>query len=365
MSAEFDAVVIGAGVCGLACARALVQKGQRVVVVERHRSIGQEISSRNSEVIHSGIYYPKDSLKTKLCLEGRTRLYAYCSQFGISHQKTGKYVVSTSKSEDLYLESLFEHARSLGVPAQAVSGKTLQTKEPCVQVRSGLYFPESGIVDSHALMASLARQIDDGNSILALGHTFQKANYRNGTWEVHCSVQDETLVLTGTTVVNASGLSAAHLSNRVFAQNRFEHRLCRGRYLAARGKLASAFRSLVYPVPGKDGLGIHVTIDTNGQARFGPDVDWWTSASWEGLYEYDWEALRETFLSQIRRYCPNVAVEDFGGSFVGVRPKLFVDGIAHPDFLIHTANAWTDLLGIESPGLTAALALAEAVAATY
>ena len=362
---EFDVGVIGTGVAGLAAARAFADRGLSVVLLERHRKFGQETSSRNSEVIHSGIYYPAQSLKTRWCIQGREMLYEFCQRHGVPFRKTGKYVVATSAEEQAYLEKLFTHAGEVGVPAEKQTGAQVQSAEPWVKAHSAVFFPESGIIDSHQFMERLLQLAEHAGAVTAYGHAVTHAEKVNGGqdgWTLTCELATERLMLRVARVFNAGGLDAAALSNQALGTSRYEHKFCRGRYMTAAAEAARAFQTLVYPVPPKDGLGIHVTVDMNGVCRFGPDVDWWPDATQTaGLYDCDWENLAPQFLQAIQRYSPAIQSRHLSGGFIGVRPKLFVDGKAHPDFLIESSDGWLHLLGYESPGITASLAAAQAV----
>jgi L-2-hydroxyglutarate oxidase LhgO len=360
---ECDALVIGAGVIGLAVAAVLSER-RSVILAEQHPSLGQETSSRNSEVIHSGIYYPPASLKTALCLRGREQLYAFCAEHGIGHARCGKIVVATEAAEEAYLDTLAAHCAALGVPHQRIGGVEVAAREPLVKAAAGLWLPETGIVDSHALMAALERRAIDRGAVLAYRHAVGAIERTAGGFRAAISGPAPLYVRTPL-VVNAAGLHAAALSNRVLGTGRYAHRFCRGRYFSLSGRYQGKFRRLVYPVPPKDGLGIHVTIDLAGCARLGPDVDWLAETGGgipAGAYDCDWETLQPDFLRAVRRYCPQVAAGDLQPALIGIRPKLFIDGKASPDFLVENHDGFIHCLGIESPGLTASLAIAEKVA---
>lgn len=364
---EFDVGIIGTGLTGLACAYVLANRGLSVVLLERHRKFGQETSSRNSEVIHSGIYYPAGSAKTALCIAGRKALYDFCARHHVPCRKTGKFVVATTQQDEAYLEKLSSHARELGVSVEKRTGPQVKKVEPLVEARSALWFAESGIVDCHQLMERLLQLAESAGAVVAYGHkVVQAERAAGGAWTMSCELATERLMLTVDRVVNAGGLAAAELSNQALHTKSYEHRYCRGRYLTATGELSKAFKTLVYPVPPKDGLGVHVTVDMNGACRFGPDVDWWTEIERKGeppaaIYDCDWDAVTTPFLAAIQRYAPSVKAKNLASGFIGVRPKLFIDDKAHPDFLIEQHEGWIHCLGIESPGLTASLAIADTV----
>jgi L-2-hydroxyglutarate oxidase LhgO len=353
---------VGAGVVGLAVAARLAER-RSVLLVDRHRKFGQETSSRNSEVVHSGIYYPKESLKTALCIEGRKRLYAYCDARDVPYRKCGKFVVACSTDDEAYLGALKAHASALDVPVVDVSGERLRQEEPHVRALAALEFLETGIVDSHGLMASLEQEaLSRGTTVL----------YRN---RVESSENGERIVVSSAEgrfsvsaecVVNAAGNGSADLA-RACGLKEWSQRFCRGRYAFLSSRWRDAFRHLIYPTPEKDGLGVHVTMDLDGRMRLGPDVDWMAeTASYddiEGALEPEWETLLERFLQAARRYCPTLELGDLSPGYVGVRPKLFRAGQPYRDFALERRGRWVHCLGIESPGLTSALAIAERVAA--
>lgn len=357
---DTDIVIIGAGVIGLAVAARLSGKYD-VVLLESHEKFGQETSSRNSEVIHSGIYYPKNSQKTSLCLRGRDLLYAYCEDRGVPYRQLGKILVATEPTENGYLDKLSAHCEELGVPRERWSGQKARKEEPLVEAAEALFFPQSGIVDSHSLLAALERQAQAQGAQLAYRHQVLGVAREKEGWAVEYRSPEREGLLKADLVVNASGLSAARLSNSTLTTTRYEHRWCRGRYFSLRGNYRNRFRHLIYPVPEKHGLGVHVTLDLSGQARLGPDTEWCDSL--EGIYECDWESIRENFLSAVNRYCSSVKPGDLLPSLIGVRPKLFLHGEPHPDFLIENHHGYIHCLGIESPGLTASLAIAERIEA--
>ncbi len=344
---DFDVTILGAGVIGLAIAQEL-DRSLSVLLVEKNPQFGQETSSRNSEVIHSGIYYPKDSQKTALCIEGRQLLYHYCSTHNIPHQKCGKFVVASTENEPRneiehrYLEALYSHSQDLQIPCQ---------KNP-----DSCFFPESGIIDSHALMASFERRFLEKGGTLLYRHAVRSVSFTEGEWKL----STERGRFTSRIVVNAAGLRAAELSNQALATDRYQHRPCRGRYFFLSSRYQNQFKNLIYPIPEKDGLGVHVTIDMGGRAKLGPDVEWVDSFD---AYDCDWEAWKPRFLTSARRLIRGLQAEDLSPGLIGIRPKLFIDQKPFPDFLIERPEErWIHCLGIESPGLTASLAIAKKVA---
>ncbi|MCB0403418.1 MAG: FAD-dependent oxidoreductase [Bdellovibrionales bacterium] len=358
---ECDDLVIGAGVIGLAIGRECAQKGRSTIIVEQHAQFGQETSSRNSEVIHSGIYYPVESLKTRFCLAGRENLYSYCTQKGIAHVQTGKYVIATSPEESAYLDELLGHAAQLGVPVQRMTGAEIQKHESLVRCCDGLFFPRTGIVDSHQLMQALESDFESAGGLLGYRHSVESAQRNPKGFLLELKSPGGPISARCERLINAAGLGAAVLSNSLLQTQRYEHRFCRGRYFTLSSKYKGQFRSLVYPVPQKDGLGVHVTIDCEAQVRLGPDVDWIEENTYPALqqhYDCDWDAVLPQFLTAVRKYCPALEDGALAPGLIGIRPKLFIDGKQHSDFFIESVDGYTHLLGIESPGLTSALAIA-------
>jgi L-2-hydroxyglutarate oxidase LhgO len=359
-----DVVVIGAGVVGLAVANQLADQ-YRVVIIEKNFKFGQETSSRNSEVIHSGIYYPVDSRKTKLCLRGRELAYEFCSRNKVPHLKCGKYVVTVHEEEENYLFKLKEHAKDLAVDCEWISNTELSLREPLIRARAALFFPESGIVDSHQLMGRLEEYLIKQGAIFAYGHKVIGGEYVGDEWCLrYLSTDGRIEELNCKYVVNCGGFGSAELYNLFLGGERFEHRICCGRYFHLSSKYQNKFSSLIYPVPNLDGLGIHITRDLAGMVRLGPDVDWSNFSGYSNIekaYQVDWDMLQLKFFSFVKGYFPSLAMDDLSPGFVGVRPKLFDSGRAQKDFLIEKTENSFHLLGIESPGLTASLAIAEEI----
>jgi len=335
------------------------------VVVESHEKFGKETSSRNSEVIHSGIYYPAASKKTEMCIRGRELLYDFCKHYSVPFAKTGKFVVATDEYEVDYLDQLEVHCKSLSVPCERKTREQVAQLEPLIKAFEAIYLPETGIIDSHSFMAALERFILDAEGIVAYRHQVKSIVKDDLSWLVSTETPNGPQQIKCAKVINAAGLAAAELSNRTFQVNRYQHKFCRGRYFGLSGKYQGQFRHLIYPVPPPDGLGIHVTIDLDGFARLGPDVDWVSVEQYEELesvYDCEWNELRPVFARSVNRYCPSIASQELAPGLIGVRPKLFVNQKAHPDFLIENKEGYIHCLGIESPGLTASLMIAETVA---
>lgn len=351
---QCDRVILGAGVIGLAVA-ARVGDGQ-TILVEAHDGFGRETSSRNSEVIHSGIHYPLDSWKTRLCLEGQNQLYEFCDRHQVPYRRCGKLILA-SEGEGDRLETIAAHAQTLGVKFERWSAARVAEAEPLLAPMGGLLFPRTGIIDSHSFMAALEAIARQRETSLVYRHRVTGISRAAGEWILSVDSPDGEIEIQAPVVVNAAGLAAASLSNQALGGTRYEHRYCRGRYFNLSGKYRHRFEKLVYPVPQKDGLGVHTTFDLEGYARLGPDVDWSPTLH----YDCDWEKLRDPFATSARRLVPGVARDELQPGTIGIRPKLFQNGAATPDFLIEANQGWVHCLGIESPGLTSALAIADRV----
>ncbi len=364
-SLECQVAIIGAGVIGLACAAELSQN-HSVVVVEGQGKFGQDTSSRNSEVIHSGVYYAADSLKTEWCITGRELLYSFCERMNVPHRQCGKWLVATNSDEIEYLEKVFLHCQKLDVPCDWMESKAVLNMQPEISVVRALHFPRTGIVDSHALMATLESQALRQEAIFGYRNKVSTIETRNSGWEIGLDTPDGPLRLSAGTVINCAGLAAAQIANLAHGTERFEHRYCRGRYFSLGSRFDGVFSKLVYPVPPKDGLGIHITIALDGSARLGPDIDWTKENRYDrspALYDDAWpDTLKRQFTESAQRFLPSLEPRDLAPGFVGLRPKLFIDGTSHPDFYLHSQDRLISLLGIESPGLTASLAIAKQVA---
>ena len=362
MAESTDCVVIGAGVVGLAVARALALAGREVVVLEAAEAIGTVMSSRNSEVIHAGIYYEKDSLKARLCVKGRDMLYAYCAERGIAHRRCGKLLVATAAAEVPALEALAARATANGVDdLEWLDADGARALEPALQACAALLSPATGIVDSHAYMLSLQGDAESRGAVIALHSPLKGGRAANGriTLEVGGA---EPMILACRALVNSAGVRAQQLAatlEGVPASTIPPLYLIKGNYFSLSGK--APFRRLVYPVPGAAGLGIHLTLDMAGQARFGPDVEPVAAAN------HDVDAGRApAFYEAVRRYWPGLADGTLHPDYAGIRPRVRSPG-EPADFIIqgpgeHGVDGLVNLYGIESPGLTASLAIAEEVA---
>jgi L-2-hydroxyglutarate oxidase LhgO len=354
---SLDCVVVGAGVVGLACAARLAETGHDVLVLERHGLIGAETSSRNSEVIHAGIYYPTGSLKAALCVEGRERLYAYCAEHQVPHRRCGKIIVAVSDDQISVLEGYRRQAAANGVGTlEWLDAADIASLEPAVAAVGGLLSPTTGIIDSHAYLLSLQGRLEAAGGMIAFNTTV--ADPRPVAAGICFSAGGETL--TSRYLVNCAGLDAPQLASALDPAAPGA-RFARGHYFTYLGR--PPFSRLVYPVAEPGGLGVHVTIDMGGQVKFGPDVEW----SSEVDYTFD-ERRKPAFAAAIRRYFPGLDESRLQAGYVGVRPKISGPGEPAADFRIdgvdsHGVRGLVNLLGIESPGLTASLAIAERVVA--
>jgi L-2-hydroxyglutarate oxidase LhgO len=361
-----DALVVGAGVVGLAVARELARAGHEVVVVETAEGIGTGISSRNSEVIHAGLYYPRGSLKAALCVEGRAALYAYCQMHGVAHRRCGKLVVAVEDAEIAALEALHAQALANGVDdAVLIDAAAARALEPALRCVAALHSPSTGIVDSHGFMLALQGQAEDRGAMFAFHSPFEGAAVTAEGFDVRIGGAEPTR-LGARVLVNAAGLRASDVAARIEgldARHMPQTRLCKGHYFALAGR--APFSRLVYPMHNRAGLGVHFTLDLGGQGKFGPDVQWLAQGAAEG-YAVD-AARAEGFAGDVRRYWPALPDGALAPAYTGIRPKLVGPGEPAADFRIdgpgvHGVPGLVNLFGIESPGLTAALALGARVA---
>jgi L-2-hydroxyglutarate oxidase LhgO len=358
-----DVVVIGAGIIGLAVARALALAGREVMVLEVNPAIGQETSSRNSEVIHAGIYYPPGSLKAWSCVRGRELLYGYCESRGIPHRRVGKLIVARDAEQADRLGNLLENAQRNGVnDLEPLDRDDVRALEPEVRAEAGLLSPSTGIVDSHALMLALRADLETAGGLVATNSRVTGGYHENGGIQLQVVSGDETW-LHAELVINAAGLAAGQVARSipdVPDQAIPRAWFVKGQYFHYAGR--SPFSRLVYPLPGEHGLGIHATLDQAGQLRFGPDARYVQRVD----YQFDIGRLAH-FTQAIRQWFPGLDDSRLQPGFVGVRPKLAGPDEKFSDFVIsgpedHGVPGLVSLFGIESPGLTACLALAEKVA---
>lgn len=365
MTEQIDCIVIGAGVVGLAVARALAQTGLETIVLESQDAIGTGTSSRNSEVVHAGIYYPQGSLKARLCVRGRDALYSYCDQHGIAFKRCGKLIVATSNDQIPALQAIAAAAAANGVDDLVwLTSDQAQAKEPALNCVAALESPSTGIVDSHSLMVTLQGELEAASGMVAFcspvvaGQVL--ADGAEGTL-LHVG-GDEAMTIQARYVVNCAGLHALDIAHRLDglpSESIPRGRLAKGNYYSLTG--ATPFSRLIYPVPQNGGLGVHLTLDLNGRARFGPDVEW------TDTLDYTVNPRRaDAFYSAIRRYWPQLPDDVLCPDYAGIRPKLWTESGADADFMIqdateHGIKGLVNLYGIESPGLTAALAIADEV----
>ena len=354
-----ETVVVGAGVVGLAIARELALAGREVVIVESEAAIGTGTSSRNSEVIHAGIYYEPGSLKARLCVEGRRRLYEYCERRGIAHRRCGKLIVATSPGDGRALDRIHARAAASGVgDLRRLDGQEARALEPALVCHEALLSPSTGIVDSHGLMLALLGEAQDHGAVLAVHSRLDRAVREGGGFRLLVESEGDETELACRELVNAAGLGANALAARIdglppsFAP---VLRLAKGSYFSLSGRCP--FGRLIYPLPGEAGLGVHLTLDLAGQGRFGPDVEWVNGV------DYTVDPRRaDGFYAEIRRYWPGLADGALLPAYSGVRPKLVGPDDAAADFRIdgpaaHGLPGLVNLLGIESPGLTSSLAI--------
>jgi len=358
---QIECVVIGAGVVGLAVARALALSGREVLVIEAADAIGTKTSSRNSEVIHAGIYYPAGSLKAALCVQGRQMLYQYCAERGVGHQRCGKLIVATSAQQVNQLQSIAQKARTNGVEDLVLLTRQQALElEPALQCEAALLSPSTGIVDSHALMLSLQGDLENSAGLVALNSPVARAQVCANNFVVETS--DGTRIQSRY-LINAAGLDATQIANQMDGLNPSlvpPTFFAKGNYFTLAGR--SPFSRLIYPVPESAGLGVHLTVDLGGQAKFGPDVEWVSSAD---QLEVD-PQRGELFYAEIRKYWPALADGALQPGYAGMRPKIHAPHEASRDFLIqsqqqHGIAGLVNLFGFESPGLTSSLAIGQRV----
>lgn len=358
---QVQTVVIGAGVVGLAVARALAQTGREVVVLEAADAIGTGTSSRNSEVIHAGIYYPAGSLKARLCVRGKELLYTYCAERGVEFRRCGKLIVATSAEQVAQLEGIRQKAAANGVDdLQMLTRAQAQALEPALACHAALLSPSTGIVDSHGLMLALQGDLEHAGGAVALLSPLASAQVQDDG--ILLRTEDGTELL-AQEVVNAAGLwapgvaariqglDAAHVPTAYYAK---------GSYFTLSGR--APFSHLIYPVPEAAGLGVHLTLDLGGQAKFGPDVQWVDDPSY---LQVD-PQRGDSFYAEVRKYWPALQDDSLAPGYAGIRPKISGPHEAAADFCIqgpatHGVPGLVNLFGIESPGLTSCLAVAEAV----
>ena len=357
-----DILVIGAGVVGLAVARELSLRypGRIVAVVERNRTYGLEVSSRNSEVIHSGIYYPGDALKTRLCLEGKNRLYEYCARRSVPCRRTGKLIIATDEAGLGKLDVLERQGKEYGIPVERLTRKRVAEMEPDISLSEALFVEDSGQVDVHRLMQSLFYEAKEAGVDFVFDSEIQAVEYTGSLYKLHTNRE----VIQAMNVINCAGLGAEKVAQLLgIDTERCGYRLhpCKGEYFRIKKKLS--IKHLVYPVPKINSLGIHLSFDVQGRIRLGPNAYYVDDID----YSVD-ESHLDEFYDAAVAYLPFILKEDLAPDFAGIRPKLQGPGEGFRDFVIaHESSrgypGWVNLIGIESPGLTSSLAIAEYVAA--
>ena len=364
---QIDAVVIGAGVVGLAVGRELALQGLEVMVLESENAIGTGTSSRNSEVIHAGIYYPAGSLKARLCVQGKQMLYAYCAERGVAHQRLGKLIVATSPEQVAQLAGIQAKAAANGVhDLRQISAAEARAIEPALRCDAALLSPSTGIVDSHGLMLALQGDMENAGGLLALLSPVHSIGAGQGTpsHPLRVCTEDGT-ELAARCVVNAAGLNAVAVANRIEGLDKSllpQASYAKGNYFTLAGK--APFSHLIYPVPEHAGLGVHLTLDLGGQAKFGPDVQWVDDPA-----DLVVDPRRgDAFYAEVRKYWPELPDGALQAGYAGMRPKISGPHEAAADFMVqgpqqHGVAGLVNLLGIESPGLTSSLAIAAEVRA--
>jgi L-2-hydroxyglutarate oxidase LhgO len=360
-----DCVVIGAGVVGLAVARAIATskpfKGKDILVLESANAIGTGTSSRNSEVIHAGIYYPEGSLKARLCVQGKTQLYNYCEERGIGFKRCGKLIVASSASQVSQLQAIMTKAAANGVhDLVLLTSEQARQLEPQLECSAAIHSPSTGIIDSHALMLSLQGDFENAGGILALNSAVANVNIASNAIQV---IANDGTTLYTKVLVNAAGLYAPTLArqfNGLDPKHIPTAFYAKGNYFTLSGQ--SPFKRLIYPVPESAGLGVHLTLDMGGQTKFGPDVEWVQSPD-----HLQVDARRgDAFYAEVRKYWPQLKDGALEPGYAGIRPKISGPNETSADFLIqgereHGIKGLVNLFGIESPGLTSCLAIGEHV----
>ena len=359
---EVDCIVVGAGVVGLAVARALAMAGREVIILEAAEGIGTETSSRNSEVIHGGIYYPANSLMARFCVAGRRMLYPYCAEKGVPHVNCGKLIVATNEREDAMLAGIKARAEANGVEGmQVLTAAEAIAMEPNLRCTSALHSPATGIVDSHAFMLALQGDAENAGAVPVFFSPMVGGRVVDRQVEVDVGGADP-MTLRCRLLVNSAGLHAPFVARHIVGlpQDRVPTAYyAKGNYFTLAGR--SPFSRLIYPVPVPGGLGVHLTIDLGGQARFGPDVEWIDTID----YTVD-PSRSDSFYAAVRTYWPGLKDGALQPGYAGIRPKIVPKGAPGQDFVVqgpqtHGVSGLINLFGIESPGLTASMAIAEHV----
>ncbi|WP_043878949.1 NAD(P)/FAD-dependent oxidoreductase [Azorhizobium caulinodans] len=364
---ELDHVVVGAGVVGLASAAALARAGREVFVLEAGPTIGSGISSRNSEVIHSGVYYTTGTLRHLLCVEGRRRLYAYCERHGIAHNKCGKLIVATNEAEAEKIAGIAVRAKENGVEnTDLITGAAAMALEPALKAVAALHVAETGIIDTHGYMLALQGEVEAAGGAVLLRHSVRRGTAAPGRFTLDVDTPDGPFTLTCRSLVIAAGPWTHKVAGRIEGYDISAIHplvLAKGSYFSYAGK--PVFSRLIYPAPIDGGLGTHVTLDLAGRMRFGPDVEWLNTGDPDAVdFSVD-PARAESFYANVRRFWPHLPDGSLVPDYSGVRPKLAPRG-TQEDFLLHGpaqhgVEGLVGLFGLESPGLTSSLAIGERV----
>jgi len=363
-------VIIGAGVVGLAIASELSNSRQNILVIERHPSFGWETSSRNSEVIHSGIYYPEDSLKTQLCIEGNRLLYEWCNKFNVPHKRIGKLIVAVDSDEIEDLHNLFEQGKKNGVEnLQLLTKYEVASFEPNIKAAEAIYSPNTGIIDTHNLMQSFENYAINHSVDIIYNHSVEKIEKIAEGYNLNVKSMDgDIFKISSLIVINSAGLDSDRIAQSVgidIEKNHYQLHYCRGHYFKITPSKSNFVNHLIYPAPAKNsvGLGIHITPDLAGMLKLGPDTMYLP----ENIQEYIIpEGLKEKFYESVKRFCPSLELQDLTPDQAGIRPKLQGPNEGFRDFIIKNERGlglpnFINLIGIDSPGLTSCIAIAKYV----
>ena len=357
---QVDIIVIGAGVVGLAITRKAALAGYTVLLIESNEGFGTQTSSRNSEVIHAGIYYPCETLKARLCVTGANCVYDYCALKDVPAQRIGKLIIATDEAEMPVLETLMARGKDNGAPSlELIGGKKLAALEPALKAVGGIYSPFTGIVDSHRLMAEFAIDAENAGATIVYQSRFEGAVRKSDNWHCRIMSQDELAVVSARFIINAAGHNARKVAlgiDGLRPQSVPAHYMAKGQYFTSTRK--PPFRHLIYPIPKDGGSGVHLTLDTGGGARFGPDIAWVDEMS----YDVN-PADAKGFHRDITRWWPQLKKDELVPAWAGVRPMIYPDGSSDQDFVVmtendHGAQGVIGLYGIDSPGLTCSMVLA-------
>lgn len=366
---SIDIVIIGAGVIGLAIARRLANKGKEVLILEELREFGRITSSRNSGVIHAGIYYPENSLKAKMCLEGNRFLYDYCHKYSIPHKNTKKILVASSEEQIKIIDDIKLQAEKNGVQhIEKISKSKVSSLEPLVECKEALLIPSSGIIDSYSFMSSLEGQIKDSKGMISYNSKVSKINFDGKSFILKIYDQQNNLTsIASKFIINSSGLYASQVASNIEELDKKfipQTYFAKGNYFSLNRDLG--IRHLIYPIPEGFGLGIHLTLEMDNTIKFGPDVEWV-----ENINDYEVDSSRkDKFIKEIMKYLPSLDVNLLNSNYSGIRPIMNKKDKTMRDFIIntekeHNISGLINLYGIESPGLTSSLSLAKYIDENY